>query len=253
MIDAVGLEGLANREVGMLRLPDAALFLNLCLPARESAGPSSHGMTRGMNMNTAATFGLSLGLVGLLASGANASTIYSSDFSSGVGTEWSSQSTYTHSVHGEMIGRFGSGTESITLNTTVGQTYEFSFDLMTFGTWNGHSQAGEDFFSVRRGSDILLEAKIDSDWTTSQHEFAAPDAVYNDGQLEIEMLFRDVTVTFVATDSTTRLDFVSAFTIASNEFWAVNNVTASEVPSGGALSMMAIAGVAMLRRERRKA
>ena len=195
---------------------------------------------------------------GALMCGAGAAApivVYQNSFSDPAGSEWSSSAAYTNEQEGAQLGRFQTETVSITLDTRDGQAYSITFDLMTYGSWNGHENGSrwEDSWQLRQGDQTLLNAVIDIHHETSQHGFAAPDAVYHASNAgATEMMFRGVTVGFVATGAQTRLDFVAEVT-GSNEYWALDNVrvTTAEVPGVGPLATLGVAGSIAVRRRRR--
>jgi hypothetical protein len=207
-----------------------------------------------------------------------ATIVYSADFETPVGSEWSNTSrsttpgTATHSTD-RFLGEFGNSTISLTLSNLSPHTQvTLAFDLFVIRTWDGNGLAGDgpDNFDVKvSGGPTLLNTNFAN---YPNHTQAFPNMLPPDGlggtfapqtgASEISTLgyfyvpenraHDSVYVfnfTFTSSASTLVLNFhASPNEAISNESWGLNNVlvsTTNAVPEPSSFILMG-SGVLML-------
>lgn len=185
---------------------------------------------------------------------AAAANIYTEDFSSEPGTEWSATQRQNHSSLGWMLGNFNNEAVSLTLDTSNAQTYTVTFDLLTLGSWNGlQGDHLDDIFTASVNGTTALTAIIDID-LNHEHTFDDPDLVLNpDSHISTrEMLFRDVSFTFTAEGDEAAIEFFGNAS-GSDERFAMDNVRVTQagpIPAAPVAATLAIAGLYATRRRR---
>lgn len=108
--------------------------------------------------------------------------IYTTDFSSGIDSEWTNGSTSTNSNVGTYSGDYTlSGSTTLIINDLPPHTeVVLEFDLYLFNTWDGENLTyGKDYFS--------LSGDVTGSWTFTNHQAegqtypGSPDEVYGSG------------------------------------------------------------------------
>lgn len=214
--------------------------------------------------------------------------VYSADFETPVGSEWSNTSrsttpgTAAHPAD-RFLGEFGNGTVSLTLSNLAPHTQvTLAFDLFVIRTWdgNGFGVDGPDNFDVKvTGGPTLLNTNFGNS-PDAVHRQAYPNMLPPDGlggtfplgtgAAEINTLgfffsgnpadsvYR-FNLSFTSSASTLVLNFHGAPNeVITNESWGLNNVLVSinavnAVPEPASLAVfgvLAAVGVGVVRRRR---
>ena len=185
---------------------------------------------------------------------ATSTLFYSTDFESGVSSEWSTLTTSTRTTTSTFLGRFGNQTVSLSLAGMVRHTaIELIFDLLIIDSWDGSGTAnGPDYwgFNIPGVGTPAFEHTFSA--TGSNQSFPGqPDVVgelfgstgYQDG------IYRNVTFSFAHVATATQFSFYGRNLQAiSDESWGIDNVrvnlvlpdpvpvtisSPAEVPAGG--------------------
>jgi RHS repeat-associated protein len=158
--------------------------------------------------------------------------VYSNDFETLAGAEWSS-----NQVEGSVpaltkfLGRFGNDPETLTLDTTPGETYKLNFDFYTIDSWDGTS--GSDYFNVAIDGTQVFHNSF-SAFSANDQTFRAPDRLENFGFAPYanwpEGIYRGIPLTFTATGNTTKISFAgSNLSPQYDESWGIDNVRVNQL------------------------
>jgi len=154
---------------------------------------------------------------------------YANDFESAVGEGWSTGDTTDLATFTEFLGPFvqsggvDTGT-SLLVKTTPGETYTLRFDLYVFDNWEGEGTYVDYFTVSADGTELFRETFSEVAGTGGQTYAETPEVNQNLAYGSyLDSIYRDVRITFVATDDTTELLFI-AETTATNEFWGIDDL-----------------------------
>jgi hypothetical protein len=200
-------------------------------------------------------------MAGIPASGV---TIYSTDFQSPVGPEWSSSARDTTPSGRVFLGRFGNSTVQLALAGLAAHSdLTISFDLYVIGSWDGNSGGaiGPDYWSFGVNGVPLLSTTFSLWWAPTQ---AYPDAAgvgdhpartgaaeaSNSLGYPVNEWFGDsvyhLTYTIPHTSNAVGFDFAgSNLQGLDDESWGLDNVEvgaidATAVPEPGSLALVAL-------------
>jgi RHS repeat-associated protein len=158
--------------------------------------------------------------------------VYSNDFETLAGTEWSSNQLESSApALSKFLGRFGNDTETLTLDTTPGETYKLNFDFYTIDSWDGNF--GPDYFNVAIDGTQVFHNTF-SAFNSNDQTFRAPDRLQNFGFAPYsnwpEGIYRGIPLTFTATGNTTKIDFSgSGLQTLFDESWGIDNVRVNQL------------------------
>jgi hypothetical protein len=156
--------------------------------------------------------------------------VYSNNFESGVGSEWStSQVETTATPLTKFLGRFANNTATLTLDTTPGETYTLNFDFYAIDSWDGNNTTyGPDFFNVAIDG-VRVFSNTFSNFADFTQTFRAPERLENFGFAPysnwLEAIYRGIPLTFTATGTTSKISFFgSGLQGVGDESWGIDNV-----------------------------
>jgi hypothetical protein len=194
----VGLDGAnAGSANGLLIAGDGSTVRGLAIGNFSGDGihlASSDNVVAGNFIGTDVTGTIDHGNGGdgvAIANSAAAQTIYSNDFESSVGSEWSTTTTDVTPVgNRHFLGQFGSETTTLTLpaaNIPTGTAaVTLSFDLFVIRTWDGNdtgSGSGPDRWSLTLGNGMaLLDTTFSNNHPNSGFAGQAYPGVFGSGQ-----------------------------------------------------------------------
>jgi YD repeat-containing protein len=171
---------------------------------------------------------------GLIAEPFKTEVVYSEDFEHGVGKEWSSSLTDNSypTIYTQFSGRYSNSSQTLALATTLGKTYTLNFDLYAIDSWDGSSTfAGPDYFDVWVNDKRNFHETLSN--VSSTQTFRLPDQQHIDGTFGgywYDSIYRDVSVTFTALDSTTQIRFTdNGLQGLSDESWGIDNVEVKQL------------------------
>lgn len=216
------------------------------------------------------------GIVGIFFSyQVQAGIIYSNDFESAVGSEWSAnQLGITPVGNRQFLGQFGSETVSLSLNSLAQHSLvTVSFDLFIIESWDGdylNPGIGPDFWSLNiAGGQTLLNETFSNTPTFGDHtQSYSPSGVAgtylaHTGAAEIDSLgysfygdsVYQLSFTFAHSASDIQFDFAGiGLQDLADESWGLDNVKVStnavSVPEPTTLALL---GFVLLGLARRKA
>ena len=159
------------------------------------------------------------------------SIVYSTDFESGAGPEWSTRIT-DNSVPGtftRFLGRFSNQYAVLTLPTVPGWHYVMNFDLDVIDSWDGsNTNGGPDYLNVTvDGQQVFHETFSNFDQNAQTYPYS-PDAgraYYGWGGWP-DSIYRRVAASFTATGTTSQIEFADGgLEGLDNESWGIDNVT----------------------------
>ncbi len=221
-------------------------------------------------------FLLLLFLFACVAGAAELSLLYTQDFNSSVGGEWSSASTATLPADASrrVLGLFGNNTVNLSLGTAIPHnSLKISFDLYmnasTDGTGASYPTGGTDFsvaeyWSLQAGGLVLLNT------TFSSHRYQSYPYNYDSNNLQASAPRTGAAEVFSNNDTRYRLEFTFDHTASNVQFafsgsnwqsladesWALDNVTVwyEPIPEPGtfflyALSLLAISHLFFLSKK----
>jgi hypothetical protein len=210
------------------------------------------------------------GLVALAGAASASEVVYQNDFEAPVGSEWSASALdMTPSGRG-YLGQFGNQDAVLTLTgLPESSQVRLEFDLYIIGTWDGNAAPGPDrwILDILGGGTLLNTTFAVGDENSTRMQ-AYPNSedpsehVNRTGAIENNTLgyftygfARDAVwhmdMTFAHDDPTLSLKF-SAMGLQqlSDESWGLDNVIVTLVPAPGALALMGLGGLAIMRRRR---
>lgn len=216
--------------------------------ARAVRGPGMHrlGKTLGVLAFATATAGNASGLI-----------VYSNDFQSAAGSEWSSAAIESTPLPNDgsrrFLGRFTNDTVSLSLSGLPGHgKVTLEFDLYVIQSWDGNGSPGPDIWRVgAHGGPLLIRATFSNcpDQTQSYPDSfdSVPSGSTNPpktGATEIGTLgypglcsgsgedsVYHLTLTFPHPSTSLRVDFSAEnLQSASDESWGLDNVSVSVAP-----------------------
>ncbi len=220
-------------------------------------------------------------LLGLIVSDASADVIYTNDFSTSAGSEWSNNTIATSNGEkflGASANGFGNGTDTLTLTGLAAHDMvTVNFDLYIIQSWDGNGPNGggpDDWRLDQNGNNLLLTNFANyTNGNTQSYSAATPNGLGfsnapRSGEFDAGHLgfgtgdFGDATYRFSFTFASTASTLALAFTSLQNqppgdEGWGLDNVTVSihptAVPEPSSVIMlgMGIVGLVGWRRGKR--
>jgi len=189
---------------------------------------------------------LTVSLIMLAAGSAHAFT-YSSDFESGIDSNWSPNDLPNESNpnFSGFLGRMGSDTASLNLSGLGTGTHEvtLTFDFYAIDSWDGENWLwGWDYFGI--SGDYEQAWTVDS--LDFDNPFSFPYTASESGHLGFNSkweddIYRGISITFTHTGDSLNLDFFGrGLQSIDDESWGLDNVTvstsnASAVPEPGTI------------------
>ncbi|MGP1345991.1 MAG: CARDB domain-containing protein [Phycisphaerales bacterium] len=179
----------------------------------------------------------------LAASGASAGAqeIYSTDFESGAGAEWSSSVVdSSNASFTAFSGRFGNQTQTLTLDVTPGEPASVVFDLYVIDTWDGDGCSGgggPDYFGVRIGGETVFFYTFENVGVIDCQTYpGTPDVSGSDLGFGgfADSIYRDLTIEFVPDSGTATIEFFGQdLQELSDESWGIDNVRVLQSAASG--------------------
>ncbi len=160
---------------------------------------------------------------------------YRTDFEKGIGSEWSLPIVNTAQPFGfsAFSGRFNNTPQTLTLTNLVpGQSYTVGFDFYALDSWDGNGQ--NDTFLVRINGQNALSytfSNYNGEPPSSAQSFPqGPDegrAHFGFGPSHVDAIYRNIEVTFTASNATTQISFVGSGVDGdiTDESWGIDNVS----------------------------
>lgn len=230
--------------------PRAVLYLSIFCVMSKPTGATVRGKVMKIFFKQSMLFLFGFGGLFLSIGNAFSSTLYSSDFESGIGTEWSATNLNSEVLDPFTVfsGRFGNNTQTLmTSNLVVGANYSIFFDLYIIDSWDG----GADRFNVDVAASNYFSHSFH--YNASSQTYPDPPDLgpanygfwsYNDS------IYRNVEVGFHAVSNTAEIAFYgSGLGLLSDESWGIDNVSiqdyeatvieATSLPSGSLASAVA--------------
>ena len=218
-----------------------------------------------------------LGAAMILPGAAKAQTVYTTDFSSAVGAEWSDNTRATangETFLGTSANGFGNGTDTLSLSSLPAHSsVTIAFDLYIIQSWDGNGQqgGGEDAWQLGLGGSPVFKTNF-ANFTGANTQafpnqvapfgvggnFAPRTGAFDNGHLGFGLGdFGDSTyrfsLTFPQSASSLAINFTSLQNQApGDEGWGLDNVTISvsggvvAAPEPGALALLAFVGLTAL-------
>ena len=218
------------------------------------------------------------GLTALLAGSASAATVYSNDFETSAGSEWSQTILDIVPAGGrQFLGQFSNDAVTLTLGSLPAHdTVTISFQLFIMKTWDGNAGFGEppggigpDRWTLQNTADggeqsVLLDTTFaNADFFTQSYPnaYGAGDNPAYSGSCEQDTLgfspdvFGDSVYTLSFTFAHSDSDIVFTFSGSNlegvdNESWGIDNIEVTAVPAPGAAALVGIGGLMAARRRR---
>lgn len=159
--------------------------------------------------------------------------VYAEDFENGAGPEWSSSSTdnsYSDSFT-RFSGRYNNDSQTLSLLTTPGENYALTFDLYAIDAWDGNSLPNNsDAFVVDIDGITVFNEPISANPTFSFREADLVGSLGFNDQYD-DSIFRDITITFTATDANTEIRFADSGQVQGllDQSWGIDNVEISSL------------------------
>jgi hypothetical protein len=202
----------------------------------------------------------------LTANTAVADTIYSNDFESAVGSEWSNTSTaVTPAGARKFLGQFGNQTVSLTLGSLPAHdSVTLSFDLFVINSWDGVGPNGPDVWTLGvEGGPMLLNttfSNVEELGRKQSYPDSYPGAEYpaGTGAAEIDTLgytyygnsVYHLEYSFAHSDDSIVFNFsASGLQGINDESWGIDNVTVDVVPEPATICMLGLGVLGLLRRK----
>ncbi len=159
---------------------------------------------------------------------AGAAVPYQTDFENGIGPEWMQPTTDNSEsiVFTRFSGQFDNGGQMLTLTNLVpGQSYTLGFDFYALDSWDGGSS---DYLNVAVNGSQLFHYTF-ANYNVTQTYPGSPDegsANYGFNQGYADAVYRNIEVTFTATNAITQIGFAGQnLEGIGNESWGVDNVS----------------------------
>lgn len=166
---------------------------------------------------------------------------YFNDFEGAIGPEWSNNLVTNNTTFTKFAGRHFRRPVELALNTTIGETYDVSFDLFCIDSWNGNlpngSSAPDYFLILANGTEIFRH--------TFTHEFANSQGAsypypydfigdYGFGGAQ-DGIYRKVETSFTAQSTTTTLTFAAQLESenelgVNDESWGLDQISIKPTP-----------------------
>ena len=155
--------------------------------------------------------------------------LYSSEFESGAGSEWSRSGTLTNAITGRFLSSFANDEVTLLLNgLPPHKQARLIWDLAIIDTWEG--DASPDFFGFRIGYRLnpAWEHTFHNSGEPSQQSFPLrPDAVGTNlvGSVSPDCIYRDLAFDFEHTNSALAITFYGRnLQGVADESWGLDNV-----------------------------
>lgn len=148
-------------------------------------------------------------------------TIFFDDFERGARSEWSNSYTTSSGSFTRFSGRFGNQDQTLSLETTPGETYTLYFDSYNIDSWDGSS----DEFSVSVNNETVFNTTFP--YSSTYQDLQPATTGSNLGfSFWGDTIYRDIEIEFTAESELTQIKF-SASNLALNlgdESWGIDNV-----------------------------
>lgn len=216
---------------------------------------------------------LVLGCIFILAAGVNqAAEIYSNDFETSVGAQWStSLLDITPVGNRSFLGQFGNETVSLSLDAIdAHNTMTVSFDLFVIQSWDGNQVSGGGFdiftFDIANGPNLLNTTFSNTPEYNHNQSYSPSNAngdfAAHTGAAEVNSLgysfygdsVYNLSFTFAHSANNVQFDF-SAFGLQNmaDESWGIDNVsvetsTVNTIPEPTTLFLFALSFIALARK-----
>lgn len=153
---------------------------------------------------------------------------YLTDFENGAGAEWTLSTTDNSEsiTFTRLSGQFDNNIQLLTLTNLVpGQSYTVGFDLYVIDSWDGGTS---DYFNLNVNGNQLFHYAF-SNYSAAQSFPGSPDegrANFGFNQSYIDAIYRNIEVTFVASNAISQIAFSGQNLEAiGNESWGLDNVS----------------------------
>lgn len=166
---------------------------------------------------------------------AAATVPYQTDFEKGIGSEWSLPivNDAQPSVFSVFSGRFNNTPQTLTLTNLVpGQSYTIGFDFYALDSWDGNGQNdtflvrvnGQNAFSYTFGNYNAEPPSVAQSFPRGPDEGRAQ---YGVGPSYVDAIYRNIEVTFTASNATTLISFVGSGVDGdlNDESWGIDNIS----------------------------
>lgn len=168
------------------------------------------------------------GASGKCATVAGGAVPYQTDYENGSGPEWMQPITDSSEsiVFTRFSGQFDNGGQMLTLTNLIpGQSYTLGFDFYALDSWDGSSG---DFLNVSVNGSQLFHYTF-GNYNITQSYPGSPDegrANYGFNQGYADAIYRNIEVTFTATNAITQIGFAGQnLSGVGDESWGVDNVS----------------------------
>lgn len=197
----------------------------------------------------------------------DAAVIYSNDFESVVGSEWSNTSTaVTPAGARKFLGQFGNQTVSLTLDDlSIHNMVSLSLDLFVINSWDGVGPNGPDVWTLGvEGGPMLLNttfSNVEELGRKQSYPDSYPGAEYpaGTGAAEIDTLgytyygnsVYHLEYSFAHSDDSIVFNFsASGLQGINDESWGIDNVTVDVVPEPATLCLLGLGALGLVRRKK---
>ncbi|MCB9857453.1 MAG: VCBS repeat-containing protein [Phycisphaerales bacterium] len=162
---------------------------------------------------------------------------YFTDFESTVGAEWNTSTTEYDADFSRFLGRFNGHVVELSLNTTVGETYQLKFDLYAIDSWSPKSwDPSIDALFIKIAGGTIFQESFSQRPSSYPPTYENPPDVIGElgfgtrSGIDTDGIYRNVTVTFTATASVTTLEFTDGLEEGGNsdvndESYGIDNLS----------------------------